>query len=111
MIKRIKEFLKNNNFIKNSLMVNPLKKTFLNRKEVVKKIWNNQNTHKNKIKTKSSLNNPSSILQLLIKKFNIPILILNRVKLKKTKDKRKIFKKKLNPLYLFLSEKLKQNFL
>ena len=37
MIKKIKLFLKNNNFIKNSLMVNPLKKTFLNRKEVVKK--------------------------------------------------------------------------
>ena len=28
MIKRIKAFLKNNDFIKNSLMVNPLKKTF-----------------------------------------------------------------------------------
>ena len=48
MIKRIKAFLKNNNFIKYSLMVNPLKKTLLNRKEVVKKIWNNQNTNKNK---------------------------------------------------------------
>ena len=110
MIKRIKVFLKNNNFIKNSLMVNPLKKTFLNRKEVVKKIWNNQNTNKNKIKTKSSLNNPSSILQLLIKKFNIPTLNSKSSKVKKNKDKRKIFKKEAKSLNLFLSEKLKTKF-
>ena len=93
MIRRIKAFLKNNNFIKNSLMVNPLKKTFLNRKEVVKKIWNNQNTNKNKIKTKNSLNNPSSILQLLIKRFNILTLNSKSSKVKKNKDKGKIFKK------------------
>ena len=91
-------------------MVNPLKKTFLNRKEVVKKIWNNQNTNKNKIKAKSSLNNPSSILQLLIKRFNIPTLKSKSSKVKKNKDKRKIFKKEVKSLNLFLSEKLKTKF-
>ncbi len=91
-------------------MVYPFKKNFLNRKEVVKKIWNNQNTYKNKIKTKSSLNNPSSILQLLIKRFNIPTLKSKSSKVKKNKDKRKIFKKESKSLNLFLSEKLKTKF-
>ena len=110
MIKKIKAFLKNYDFIKNSLMVNPLKKTFLKRKEVAKKIWNNQKTHKNKIKTKRSLNNKISILELLIKKFNISIPKLKSSKVKKTKNKRKILKKEAKSFYLLLSDKLKTKF-
>ena len=110
MIKNIKVFLKNNYFIKNSLMINPLKKTFLYRKEVVKKIWNNQNTLKNKIKTKSSLNIKSSILKLIIKNFNISIPAFKLIKSKKINQKRKISKKQAKSFYLLLSEKLKTKF-
>ena len=107
MIKKIKAFLKNYDFIKNSLMDNPLKKTFSNREAVVKKIWNNQNTPKSKIKTKSSLNNKFSIVQSLRKKFNISIPEIKFSKVKKNKAKRKIIKKQNIPFYLKLSEELK----
>jgi len=110
MIKKIKAFLKNYDFIKNSLMDNPLKKTFSNREAVIKKIWNNQNTHKSKIKTKSSVNNKFSIFQSLREKFNISIPEIKFSKVKKNKTKRKIIKKQTIPLYLKLSEKLKTKF-
>ena len=110
MIKKIKAFLKNYDLIKNSLMVNPLKNTFLNRKEVVKKIWNNQQNHKNKIKTKRSSKNTISFLQLLVKKFNISITKLKSIKIKKNKNKRKIFKKGAKSPYLLLPEKLNAKF-
>ena len=68
MIKKIKAFLKNYDFVKNYLMDNPLKKTFSNRESVVKKIWNNQNTLKKK--------NYSSLCKIFRK-------IQNKIKFKK----------------------------
>ena len=110
MIKKIKAFLKNYDFIKNSLMDNPLKKTFSNREAIVKKIWSNQNTQKSKVKTKSSVNNKFSIVQSLIKIFNISIPEIKFSKVKKNKPKRKIIKKQNIPFYLKFSEKLKTKF-
>ena len=94
MIKKIKAFLKNYDFVKNYLMDNPLKKTFSNRESVVKKIWNNQNTLKNKIKTKSSVNNKISMVQSLINKFNISI---PELKFSEVKKKEYYFLNKLMP--------------
>ena len=75
-----------------------------------KKIWNNRNTNKSKIKTKSSVNNKFSIVQSLRKKFNISIPEIKFSNVKKNKTKRKINKKQNIPFYLKLSEKLKTKF-
>ena len=105
MINKLKLFLKKNISFKKALMATPFKKTFFNRKEAVKKIWNKESINKKKVRIKK-VKKKQSTIQISINKIKASFSKFKLISNFKKNIKNHNLKKSLNSTFLSLNNKL-----